>query len=115
MVKLAVPAAAQAAQLKKLQTAAEDRYLALDAYGVVEYTNTAFGGAIKNRLLITEFSNGDDIIAVTLNSSGGVSGIRQIIAGFNNPLGIATNARHSHEVGRGIAIATRELLHIRIL
>lgn len=32
---------AQSAQLKKLETAAEDRYLALDAYGVVEYTMAA--------------------------------------------------------------------------
>jgi hypothetical protein len=34
-------AKAQAAQLGKLKTAAEDRYLALDAYGVVEYTMAA--------------------------------------------------------------------------
>jgi hypothetical protein len=33
---------------------------------LIEYKSGKFGGALQNKLLVTEFSGGDDILALTL-------------------------------------------------
>ena len=68
--------------------------------GAVAYGNaTAFNGALKGSLLVTEYSDGDDLLAVTLDGSGKpVRGLAipdathpsQALL-FDNPLGLATD------------------------
>ncbi|MDX6245078.1 MAG: hypothetical protein QOE76_2801, partial [Frankiales bacterium] len=71
--------------------------------GAVEYTNgTAFSGALKGKILVSEYSNGDDLVAVNLDGSGkpiseavlpDAANPGQALI-FNNPLGLATDAAH---------------------
>jgi glucose/arabinose dehydrogenase len=58
------------------------------ANGIDVFHHRAFNGALYDHLLIAEFSNGDDILDVTLNSSGGVASIKRLVGGFNNPLDV---------------------------
>ncbi len=59
--------------------------------GVIEYRGNTFGGALKNQLLVVEFSGGDDILALKLKADGNVSsaGVTQVASGFTNPLDLA--------------------------
>ncbi len=41
--------------------------------GSLEYRSSAFGGALRGKLLVTRYSGGDDILVLTLNAAGGVS------------------------------------------
>ncbi|NJM56162.1 MAG: hypothetical protein HC857_00080 [Synechococcales cyanobacterium RU_4_20] len=41
---------------------------------------------MRNQLLVTEYSAGDDILALKLGANGGVIGSTQIASGLNNPL-----------------------------
>ncbi|MBC8121183.1 MAG: Ig-like domain-containing protein [Gemmatimonadaceae bacterium] len=54
--------------------------------GVIEYMSGTFGGALAGKLLVAEYSAGDDVLALTLNSSGNVSAVTQIATGLTNPL-----------------------------
>jgi glucose/arabinose dehydrogenase len=65
------------------------------ANGIDVYHHRAFGSGLYDHLLIAEFSNGDDILDVTLNSSGGVASIKRLVGGFNNPLDVFV----SHQFG----------------
>ena len=56
------------------------------ANGIDVYHHRAFNSGLYDHLLIAEFSNGDDILDVTLNSTGGVASVKRLIGGFNNPL-----------------------------
>jgi glucose/arabinose dehydrogenase len=56
------------------------------ANGIDVYRNGAFNSALKNHLVVAEFSNGDDLLDLTLNSSGGVTSVKRLAGGFNNPL-----------------------------
>lgn len=75
--------------------------------GVVEYRGTAFGGALQGRLLVVRYSKGDDIIALTPNAAGAVTGAQAEIPGlgdgFVNPLDITTrgNDLYVTELGDG--------------
>jgi glucose/arabinose dehydrogenase len=62
--------------------------------GIDVYNHTSFGGRLNGHLLIAEFSNGDDILDVTLNASGGVASVKRLIAGFNNPLDLFVSAQY---------------------
>lgn len=64
------------------------------ANGIDVYRNSAFGGRLNNHLLIAEFSNGDDILDVTLNASGGVASVKRLAGGFNNPLDVFVSAQY---------------------
>ena len=63
------------------------------ANGIDVYSNGAFGGRLNGHLLIAEFSNGDDVLDVALNSSGGVASVKRLIGGFNNPLDLFVSAQ----------------------
>lgn len=58
--------------------------------GAIEYKSaTTFGGALKNQLLVVEFSGGKDILALKLDGNGNVNGVTQAASGFTNPLDLA--------------------------
>src|SRR5581483_6704659 len=42
--------------------------------GAIEYTGNTFGGALNGKLLICRYAGGNDVIALGLNSAGGISG-----------------------------------------
>ena len=56
--------------------------------GLCEYTSPALGPEYKGMVVQTEFSSGDDLLGVFLDSQGGVSSVAQIAAGFNNPIDV---------------------------
>lgn len=60
------------------------------ANGITEYKSTAFSGKLLNQLLLAEFSGGDDIMAIKLNSSGTYSSKMVVYAGLNNPLDVTS-------------------------
>lgn len=57
--------------------------------GVIEYQSNAFGGALRNKLLVTEYSGGDDILGLTLDNNGNIVGASPVITGLTNPLDLA--------------------------
>lgn len=69
--------------------------------GAIEYkSNTTFGGALKNQLLVVEFSGGKDILALKLDGFGNIAlkkdangkpipEVTQAASGFTNPLDLA--------------------------
>ena len=59
--------------------------------GAIEYKSATFGGALTNKLLVVEYSGGDDILALALDANGNVSGVTQVIAGLIDPLDIVEN------------------------
>ncbi|MDX6256616.1 MAG: hypothetical protein QOJ11_2950 [Frankiales bacterium] len=69
--------------------------------GAAVYTSTsAFSGALKGKILVSEYSNGDDLVAVNLDGTGkpvseavlpDATNPGQALI-FNNPLGLATDA-----------------------
>jgi glucose/arabinose dehydrogenase len=69
--------------------------------GAAEYTNaSAFSGALKGKILVSEYSDGDDIVAFTLDANGkpvseaslpDADNPGQALI-FNNPLGLAVDA-----------------------
>ena len=64
----------------------------LSPNGALEYTSDAFDGALQNRLLVTRYSGGDDVVALTVNDDGEVTDAQEGIAGlggFNSPLDLA--------------------------
>ncbi len=62
--------------------------------GSIEYQGNAFGGALNGALLITEYSGGKDIIALTTGPNGQItSGTRGItgFTGFTDPVDLIEN------------------------
>ncbi len=62
--------------------------------GAIEYQGSAFGGALNGDLLITRYSGGKDIIALTVGSKGQItSGITGIsgFTGFTDPVDLIEN------------------------
>ena len=60
--------------------------------GALEYAGDAFGGALQGRLLVTRYSGGDDIVALTVDDNGEVVDAQTGIVGlggFTDPLDIA--------------------------
>ncbi|MBA2625410.1 MAG: PQQ-dependent sugar dehydrogenase [Acidimicrobiia bacterium] len=83
--------------------------------GIAVYSNSvAFGGQLKNHLLVAEFSNGDDIIDIALTSGGGVASAKILASGFNNPLDLFASSGGqiyvveygNSETGEGGALTT---------
>jgi glucose/arabinose dehydrogenase len=60
------------------------------ANGITEYRSNAFSGQLFNQLLLAEFSGGDDILAIKLNSDGTVASKTVIYAGLLNPLDVTS-------------------------
>jgi fibronectin type 3 domain-containing protein/glucose/arabinose dehydrogenase len=62
--------------------------------GSIEYEGSAFGGALNGALLITEYSGGKDVVALTTGSSGQITSSIKGIAGFTgftDPVDIIEN------------------------
>ena len=68
--------------------------------GVIEYRSPNFGGALRGKLLVTRYSAGDDVIALTpgttnLDSATGQTGIPGL-TGFVDPLDIVEDRRNGN-------------------
>src|SRR5260370_31735725 len=59
--------------------------------GSVEFTSNVFGGTLKGQVLVTEYSQGKDIIAIQLDGCGMAVSKTLVMSGFNNPLPITTD------------------------
>ena len=66
--------------------------------GVIEYKSNTFGGKLKGKLLVVEYSAGDDILALPLGADGNVlsSGVTQVIAGLSDPLDLIEDTRNGN-------------------
>jgi N-acetylneuraminic acid mutarotase len=55
--------------------------------GTIEYTSSAFGGALRGEILIANYSVGDDITRIKLSADGrSVVSAKQLVGGLSNPL-----------------------------
>ena len=59
--------------------------------GSVEYRSNAFNGALQGQILVTEYSQGKDVIAIKLDASGKPVSRSVVMNGFNNPLPITSD------------------------
>ena len=66
--------------------------------GVLEYKSNAFGGKLKGKLLVVEYSAGDDILALPLGADGNVlkAEVTQVIAGLSDPLDLIEDTRNGN-------------------
>jgi glucose/arabinose dehydrogenase len=60
--------------------------------GTAEFRSTIFGTRLAGRILVTEYSQGKDVIAVQLDGSGNATGKTVVASGFYNPIAIASDA-----------------------
>ena len=59
--------------------------------GIVEYQGTAFGGALNGKLLVSEYSAGDDIAILSRDASDNITSVERGVAGltgFTNPVNL---------------------------
>ena len=64
--------------------------------GVIEYRSGAFGGRLRNKLLVCRYNVGSDILCLTLDADGGVTSATAGIGGLTgltNPLDLAEDLR----------------------
>ena len=59
--------------------------------GTVEFRSDVFGGTLKGQVLLTEYSQGKDIIAIQLDPTGKPVARTVVMSGFNNPLPITSD------------------------
>jgi len=59
--------------------------------GSIEYTATAFNGALAGTLMVGEWSGGDRIVGLTLNGSGQVLSSFVVVDGLTNPIDITVH------------------------
>ncbi|WP_342074904.1 carbohydrate-binding protein [Yoonia sp. SS1-5] len=59
--------------------------------GSVEYQSGAFNGNLNGAFLVTEYSGGDRVLALTFNPDGSVVDSFEVAGGFNNPLDLAVH------------------------
>lgn len=65
--------------------------------GIIEYENTQkFGGVLKNKLLVAEFSAGDDILALSLDANGNVGSVTKVFSDLTDPLDLIENTRNGN-------------------
>lgn len=63
--------------------------------GIIEYKNAQkFGGVLKNKLLVAEFSAGDDILALSLDANGNVGKVTKVFSDLTDPLDLIENTRN---------------------
>ncbi|WP_218081300.1 malectin domain-containing carbohydrate-binding protein [Anthocerotibacter panamensis] len=64
--------------------------------GVIEYKSDTFGGALKGKILVVEYSAGDDILALTPGPDGKIprGGATQVMGGFDDPLDLTEDPRN---------------------
>lgn len=63
--------------------------------GIIEYKSNSFGGALKNKLLVVEYSGGDDILALDPGANGNIprGNVTQLISGLKNPLDLIEDTK----------------------
>ncbi|MBE9192445.1 PQQ-dependent sugar dehydrogenase [Gloeocapsopsis crepidinum LEGE 06123] len=63
--------------------------------GAIEYKSNTFGGALKNKLLVTQYSGGNDILALEPGANGNVprGNVTRIVSGLNDPLDLVEDTR----------------------
>ncbi|PPS41412.1 Ig-like domain-containing protein [Chroococcidiopsis sp. TS-821] len=63
--------------------------------GVIEYQSNTFGGALKNKLLVTQYSGGNDILALEPGANGNVprGNVTRIVSGLNDPLDLVEDTK----------------------
>ncbi len=64
--------------------------------GAIEYKADVFGGKLKNRILVTRYSRGDDIAVMSVNPDGSIGQVQTGffgLTGFNGPLDLVENPR----------------------
>lgn len=65
--------------------------------GAIQYKSGKFGGALQNKLLVTEFSGGDDILALSLGTDGNVNGsATKVFSNLTDPLDLIENTRNGN-------------------
>lgn len=65
--------------------------------GAIEYKSGRFGRALQNQLLVTEFSAGDDILAIPLGADGNASaGATKVFSNLTDPLDLIENTRNGN-------------------
>ena len=67
------------------------------ANGAIEYKSDTFGGALKNKLLVVEYSSGDDILALAPGIDGNVSrgNVTQVISGLTDPVDLIEDTKRN--------------------
>lgn len=63
--------------------------------GVIEYKSDKFGGALKNKLLVVEYSGGDDILALDPGDDGNIprGNVSKVFSGLTDPLDLIEDTR----------------------
>lgn len=63
--------------------------------GMIEYLGGTFGGALQNRLLVVEYSGGDDILALGLDAQGKVvpNAVHVVAQALADPLDLVEHAQ----------------------
>lgn len=75
------------AALAGYQPPTHDLGTSKSANGIIEYTGNGFCGAIRGNLLVTNYSVGDDVVALRLSADGqSVIQTTSLVAGFTDPL-----------------------------
>lgn len=67
--------------------------------GIIEYRSNTFGGALKGKLLIVQYSGGDNIVALTRISKGNIGSAEQHIPGFEgftDPVDLTEDTRNGN-------------------
>jgi hypothetical protein len=85
--------------------------------GIIEYRSATFGGALQGKLLVVEYSAGDDILVLTPRDDGNISDsqVVKVIDGLKNPLDLAEDVRNGNlyvvEMVRGRSKGLISVLH----
>ena len=64
--------------------------------GIIEYRSNAFGGRLRNKLLVCRYNAGSDVFSLSLDADGNVSSATAGIpglSGLTNPLDLAEDVR----------------------
>ncbi|MBC8123923.1 MAG: choice-of-anchor D domain-containing protein [Gemmatimonadaceae bacterium] len=64
--------------------------------GAIQYKSNAFAGALKNKLLVVEYSAGDDILALSPGANGSIVGVTQVISGLSDPIDLIEDTRNGN-------------------
>ena len=68
------------------------------ANGIIEYTSDTFNGALRNNLLVVDYSGGDDILALAPDADGNIprGNVNQVISGLTDPLDLIEDTSTNH-------------------
>jgi N-acetylneuraminic acid mutarotase len=66
--------------------------------GAIQYKSDSFNSSLQNKLLVVEYSGGDDILALPLAANGTVNtaGVTQIVANLKDPLDLVEDTRNGN-------------------